>query len=293
MREGEAEVLDAIVGEQPGPAGWYRVPCPFCAARGHESRKRKLSVHAESGYYQCWRPSCNATGFVNLGVRRIKVVKDENDDGTRGLPEEFIPLGYSEPAALSLKKYWRYLIEERGLMRQAIAEAGLGACNMGRYANSIVIPVTAQGAVVGFTTRAVVTKRFDNPPGFQRAKYLLNGDALLEETSDPAIIVEGPFDALRHWPHAVSCLGKPTRQHTALLMQARRPLIICLDADAQSEGWALAATLQVSGKSALVQKVPPGTDPGKWPHDVFMEWALQARSPWDTHPDYSTFLREQ
>lgn len=281
------EVLDAIIGETAGPAGWYRVPCPFCASRGHTSKKRKLSVHAESGYFHCWRPSCGVSGFVNLGTYRKKVEKDETDDGTRALPAEFIPLGYERPTSLSLQKYWDYLVEKRGLMPQAIVEAGLGACNLGRYANSVVIPVTTGGVVVGFTTRSVVGKRFDNPPGFQRTKFLLNGDALLEETTEPAIIVEGPFDCMRHWPHAVSCLGKPAKQHTQILAAARRPLIICLDADAQSEGWSVAATLLVMGKSVKVQKIPPGTDPGKWEHDVFMTWALQARSPLDIHPDYS------
>jgi hypothetical protein len=292
------EVLDAIEDETPGPSGWYRVPCPFCLVAGRGNpKKRKLSVNAESGYFQCWRPSCLQSGFIELEDRHLRKftaadrAKVEVDDGRRPLPEEFVPLGYDRPHGVIITKFWDYLINERGLRRETIVEAGIGCCMLGRYANMVVVPVHSKGAVVGFVTRSVLGKVFDTPPGFRKQEYFLNGDALYEESDEPMAIVEGQFDCLRHWPHAAASMGKPSHRHVALLHTVKRPLVIMLDPDMSAGGWELALTLEVSGRDVKYAKLPSGKDPGKLTYHEFRDVLLHAKRASATTPLVPSILR--
>lgn len=282
------DVLEAIEGATPTPGGWYRVPCPVCRDRGgHNDTKKKLSVNADNGYYQCFRADCGIRGFTLLSERHLVKGKrqEEKSDGKVPLPEEYFPLDVAnKTSSLSLRPYFSYL-EGRGITDRIIQGAHIGVCFRGRYAAKVIVPVHQGGQVVGFTSRSIADKVYMNPPGFMRTKFMLNGDALLEETDCPVVIVEGPFDCLRHWPHAVACFGKPTSHHIALIRQAKRPVVIGLDADAQMEGWGLAMTLELSGQNIRWMGLRPGTDPGKTPHDEFMAWALSAPKPSAIDPD--------
>lgn len=280
------EVLVAIHGIEPGPSGWYRVVCPFCVADGYEGSKKKLSVNAENGYFHCWRPSCGAKGFVDLGTKFLTKKEDKKGDGTVKLPNEYIPLMPSTGAlkSVALRPYFAYL-NSRGLNNQIIEEAQLGVCITGEYAWKIIIPVVWQRQIVGFTARSIANKFYSNPPGFSRTKFFLNGDSILEETDEPLAIVEGPFDHLRHWPYTAACFGKPTKDQVNLLKQAKRPLVIGLDADAQMEGWGLALTLELLGKDVRFLKLNPGTDPGETPREIFLRWLLSAPKASAINPD--------
>lgn len=292
------EVLEAIEYATPGPGGWYRVPCPFCLTAGRGNpKKKKLSVHAESGYFQCWRPACQQAGFIDLEERHLKrytayaQTATEVDDGRRPLPEEFVALTYDRPVGVILPKYWDYVVNERKLQRQVIVEAGLGCCLTGRYSNMVVIPVHSRGAVAGFTCRSVLGKEFDTPPGFRKQEYFLNGDALLEESDDPIAVVEGPFDCLRHWPHAIACLGKPSHKHMAMLKQAKRPVVLMLDPDVSNLSWQVALTLEVSGVRSRFAKLPAGKDPGKLSFSEFQDLLLKSPPATATTPLSPSILR--
>jgi hypothetical protein len=291
---GSSEVLEAIADIRPSPSGWIRAVCPYCLASGHETNKKKLSVSLETGFFQCWRADCGAKGFIEVDERALKKYKkapteEKPDDGRVPLPADFTPLNtFSD--AISLKKFYAYL-KTRFVKDQTIVEANLGACLVGEYANKVVIPVYHRGEVAGFTSRSVVGKDFMNPPKFKRTHYMLNGDALLEESTEPVVIVEGPFDCLRHWPYAVACFGKPTHHHEKLIREAKRPVIIGLDADAQMEGWGLAMKLELEGRDVRFLKIRPGTDPGKTPHEEFMEWASTAPRASSTNPSTSSILK--
>jgi hypothetical protein len=291
---GSAEVLEAVADTRPSPSGWVRVVCPFCLASGHETTKKKLSVSFETGFFQCWRADCGIKGFIDLDERTLKKYKKadkkaEPDDGRVPLPADFIPLS-PHNSGLSVKKFYAYL-ESRFIREQTIVEAKLGACLVGEYANKVVIPVFHSGEVAGFTSRSVVGKDFMNPPKFKRTHFMLNGDALQEESDEPVVIVEGPFDCLRHWPYAVACFGKPTAHHEKLIRAAKRPVVIGLDADAQMEGWALALKLELAGQNVRFLKIRPGTDPGKTPHEDFMNWVSTAPRASATNPSTSSILK--
>jgi len=283
-------VLAAIEGHNPGSSGWYRVPCPFCERDGEMSTKKKMSVSADTGYFICFRATCGAKGFVTMSekhlARRPKKEAEKESDGRVPLPEEFILLTSSSGAdkSIALRPYRNYLFG-RGLTEGIIEEAQIGCCIRGKYATMIVVPVFSGGAVAGFTARSIASKFYSNPPEFKRIQFMLNGDALQEETDEPIIIVEGPFDCLRHWPYAVSCFGKPTVHHVRQIRAAKRPIIFGLDADAQMEGWGLALQLELDGRNARFLQLRPGTDPGKTEHEEFMRWALAAPRASTINPD--------
>lgn len=282
-------VLAAIEGATPGASGWYRVPCPFCERDGEMSTKKKLSVSAETGYFICFRATCGAKGFVNTSekflARKPAKPKAAETDGRVPLPEEFVSLASSDRStSIALRPYINYLYS-RGITDAIIEEARLGCCLKGKYATMVVVPVTHCREVAGFTSRSIASKFYSNPPDFHRTRYMLNGDALQDDTTEPIVIVEGPFDALRHWPYAVACFGKPTHHHIKQIQASKRPVVFALDADAQMEGWGHALTFEVSGRDARFLQLRPGTDPGKTTHEEFMEWALSAPRASAINPD--------
>ena len=71
------------------------------------------------------------------------------------------------------------------------------------------------------------------------------------------------MDALPHWPHAVAVLGKPSEAHLGLLAAAKRPVVMCLDADAWRTGVGVMQRLRLRGVEAHYLELPPGRDPGE------------------------------
>ena len=89
--------------------------------------------------------------------------------------------------------------------------------------------------------------------------------------------MEGGFDALRHWPHAVACLGKPPKHQLERLATCSRPVVFCLDGDAWEEGYAAYMTLLTWGKADCGCVVfAPGEDPDTTPPAILAEAAKRA-----------------
>lgn len=254
-------VLEAIEGCHPSSSGWVTAYCPFCM-----SDKRKLSVNigggTYNGYFQCWRPECGRRGFLETHERDVKA-KKVRADIIPDMPEEFELLTRKSGALeqIRLAKYRKYLYG-RGVTQRIINEANIGCCTRGKYAGHVVIPITCEGKVAGFVARTITGKTYKYPPGFERAFYPFNQDVLQEETDIPAIIVEGPFDAIVHWPFAVACLGQPVDEHWEIIKRARRPILLAFDADQGAKSEFRAAKLRLDGVNAKWMKIPPGKDPG-------------------------------
>ena len=90
---------------------------------------------------------------------------------------------------------------------------------------------------------------------------MFNEAALAEVTDEPALVVEGPFDALAYWPQAVAVLGKPTEPQMLTLLRAVRPVVVVLDGDAWQEAEMLAWRLRFEGQRAGWVRLPPMVDP--------------------------------
>jgi hypothetical protein len=262
----EEAVLEAIDGLRPNSEGWVYAICPFCSEK--RAAKRRLSFNHDWGWYRCWNPGCSLSRDKGFKVRNWVVSNVEREVVERPklvLPDEFVPLTDSIDIAVPFygRRYYEYLLR-RGVPDQAIIDLEIGYCNYGPYGGMVIIPVRSDGQLEGYAGRAVYAKIFknaSNEAGGKRA--MLNGDALRLDTDQPIYIVEGPFDALRHYPYAAACLGKPTYEQIAVLRGVTRPVYIVLDADAWAESHALACGLRMwAGIDATPIFLPPGCDPG-------------------------------
>ena len=93
---------------------------------------------------------------------------------------------------------------------------------------------------------------------------------LHETTEEPAIVVEGVFDALPYFGRALAVLGKPSPWQVEALAATQRPIAVVLDGDAWEQGWALANKLQLAGVRAGSVRLPAGEDP----NSVDRNWLL-------------------
>lgn len=260
-------LVDAAFGDAiSSSTGWYRAPCPFCVLRlGKQDRRRSLGILAGEWAYHCFR--CKAAGKLRqapTGSESLDLPDLEEEDYYLGPPEDFSELLGDD--SMMARRPRQYMLD-RKVGKRVWKDLGIGYCTSGRAAFRVVVPVKAadKQTWLGWVGRAYsksAQMKYVYPPGMKRGGMLFNGDALLTETDVPAIVVEGVFDALPHWPNAVACLGKPTRDQFEILAAARRPVVVALDGDAWKEGEALSMRLGFEGKQTGWIKFPPMSDPG-------------------------------
>ncbi len=243
--------------------GFARADCPFCIeAKGSADHKSGLAINIHSGWYRCWR--CQTWGRID---RPDDVAPAAARAATTDMqpPDGFLPL-CEEPArtALSAWPARRYL-ESRGLGAGTWKAAGIGCCLTGRWQNRVVVPVLSPaGEWWGWVSRLWSREASDpyrTAPGMVLGEHVFNHSALMVETDEPAIAVEGCFDALPYWPDGVAMLGKPKAPQVLALIEARRPVAVCLDGDAWEEAEMLALRLQFEGQRAGFVRLPPREDP--------------------------------
>ncbi len=278
-----AEVQEAFNAIGPGSGSDnVRIECPICPDRtGKYDHRRSLSINTHSGFFSCFK--CAMKG-------RLEGYGDDDEDWDYGgsdvpertaldLPEDFHALGAEDDGSITYGQYLHYL-GTRGLTWDIIQGAGLGIGG-----KRIVCPVKDVGGVLrGHVSRridAVKPERLPGvkylyPKGFKRSQVLFNEAALQRQDNTPVAVVEGMFDALRHWPTAVACLGKPAREHVATLAASSRTVVVCLDADAWEEGRALSNRLQLLGVRTNWIGLPYGLDPGDIPTPLFKHFLAQA-----------------
>jgi len=260
---------------------WWRVNCPVCPSRtGKEDLRRSFAMRPE-GYYLCHK--CGVRGWSKtvkqeLGgewtarsfLRDFSDITNEDSPERKKPPKEYIALGTHEgKTAISIGWARDYLLN-RGVPEDLWGPLQIGACATGFFAGRIIIPVvTKRGEWNGFVARAAMPgldPKYIYPKGFHRASVFFNEPILESKCDDesPVLITEGVFDAIKLFPDAVACLGKPTNNQTQKLLSAHKNAVVgvLLDADAQSEGEALALKLQLYGVRAFYIKLPPGEDPG-------------------------------
>jgi DNA primase len=275
------DIVESAIGDaRPSTNGWYRANCPLCVTRsGVTDKKVSLGFRPDNGFFYCQR--CGLKGFLqgdfHLMAEKVARAAAEADKPPQVLekPEGLMGL-WKEPAisAIVTRPARRYLIRKRGIRKLSVwREAQISVTLTDPYhANRIIVPIMSTDATqwVGWVARVwrqrqdVLPYRY--PFGMKRGQLLFNHEALLVETNEPAVIVEGVFDALPYWPHGVACLGKPSRKQFPFLLAARRPLVVALDGDAWREGQALCRKLRFKGKQAEWIKLPPCTDPGDKQH---------------------------
>lgn len=261
-------VKEAVAGRKESAAGWVRANCPYCEERvGKADRQASLSWKPSSGWWGCWR--CDARGWLEHDGWTLQPDDPEPPQPTFD-SSDFYDL--TNDRSRALEKARRYL-RSREIPERTWREAGLHVALQGRFADRVVIPMrwvgTPTGEWVGFAARSYSggEPKVLYPRGMRRDIPLCDPGDLHHHTNKPLYVVEGPFDALRHWPDAAAVLGQPTDAHEALFAEVMlwRPVVVVLDGDAWQNAEAFAQRLRLRrGDTGAVgwMKLPPGRDPG-------------------------------
>lgn len=275
-REEHEAVAAAVLGGRPTQRGWIRRNCPICEmVKGTADRKRSFGYHVISRRFECFR--CGGSGRL----------KDDPDDYSGYAvdeqaamapvlepPEGFHELGSDVGrSSVVLAEAWAYLLRPveqggRGLTEEQVVRFKLGACATGKYGGRIIIPVLSKdGAWLWFVGRTW-QKTSDKPylyPSGGRGGVMFNHEAIHVPTDQPVAVVEGSFDAIGMFPHAVAVLGSPSDANILALEEAARPVVFVLDGDAHEQAWTYAMRLRLAGKRAGTVKLPPRVDPDEIP----------------------------
>ncbi len=271
----DQELIATALAGARGSGVNTRMTCPLCPVRhGKPDRKQSLSVNTVTGAYLCFR--CHVAGYLP-GQNFSGEAPPSVDHPKMALPEGFEFLyGHKLRGSFAAQEARDYL-RKRGVGEDLWAAAKIGACLTGYYAGRVVVPIFAAAAegLIGWVARSWLSanKPYLYPKGMHALFF--NGSVLAQETDEPAILVEGVFDALACWPNGVACLGKPSDRQFEALLAARRPLAVVLDGDAVEEGWAFALRLQFYGKRAGCVRLPPATDPDEVDRAWLRQQALE------------------
>lgn len=276
--ERDERAYAAVAGARPNSKGWARGDCPFCMARvGKPDRKQCFGLNARTGRMHCFRCGFSARLRGVFDPRCVQVeAEHQAGDGVQP-PEDFRPLFEGDLAtALCAREPREYLTRVRGLDQEHLLAAGVGACLRGEHAGRVVVPVLGEDRTWLWWVGRVWTKHAERTyryPAGDRTGVIYNHAALLEETDQPVLVVEGVFDALWLWPWAVAVLGKHNEAQLAALAAARRPVVAVLDGDAWREGEMLALRLRMEEQRAGSVRLPAGTDPDEHPAEAVMRAA--------------------
>ena len=241
------------------------VRCPIC-------KKKKLSVNANNGKYQCWH-GC-VTGHVNQLFRDIREAEFEVQE-TRGpakIAGNFIPPGELFPLVdLNPEHQVIQYLRGRGFDPKELDQNfGLRYCGAGRpfadgrynTSNTVMIPVYCGGELIAWQSRLLYNPdkvdnpkvqqalgwkpdekepgKFDKPskyftmPGVDKGKILYNMDNA--RAGNLVVVVEGAFDCMAVGRSAVATFGKGVTQDQMRLAATYWDLIVLLlDPDAMKE----------------------------------------------------------
>lgn len=278
-RDEKRAMVRALMREaRDSSTGWSRANCPFCPKLlGKIDRKQALAINMTNGAFVCFR--CGTTGRMRDDeYKRVEAKPEEHHE--LGAPEGYVCLTTPDgEASLSAEPAREYL-RSRKLTRAAVTAGKVGACLSGRYEGRVIVPVLgSEDEWLGWVGRVWfkgAARAYSYPRGMQRGQVLYNHSALLVETDEPVLVVEGVFDALAYWPHAVAVLGKPSETQVYALASARRPVVVVMDGDAWMEGYTLGLKLRVEGQRAGSVKLAPRIDPDEVPHQWLWEQARRS-----------------
>jgi hypothetical protein len=265
--ERDSLVLAAVRNARPSGGGWLRSICPFCVERtGKPDRKGAFGFNSDSKVFHCFK--CGYRGKLPGGKAR-DLPEVERPTGLETV-SSYLPLWEGDGLTALVTEDARKYLEGRSIGIDMWRAASIGAAVRGAHDGRIIIPLFGDDGEtwLGWVGRAWV-KKAERPylyaRGMPRGVLLYNHEALLCETDDPAMVVEGVFDTFPVWPDGVAVLGKPSEPQITQLAAANRPIAVVMDGDAWMEGWALAMQLRMLGQRAGAVRLPPKKDPDEVP----------------------------
>jgi hypothetical protein len=265
--------------------GWLRGPCPFCLLRdGKKDGKWSFGLNKYTLRYSCFR--CKVRGRFPGDPEEAPPAPPTPSAVRVDPPEGFHYLNRPEARNSKMLQPAFDYIYSRGLDDSHIEWADLGACTSGRLRNRVVIPVFDDSGChwIGWVARAWFPKPqrpYLNLEGPWRGSVIYNGGALLYETDEPFLIVEGAFDTMPYMPQAGAVFGSPSGDQVKQMIAAKRPVVQVPDGDAWQEGWALSMQLRLNGVRAGCIRLPPRTDPDQVPLDLVRQKAVESLDSFD------------
>ena len=216
--------------------GWFNFDCPWCGAG---TSKYHMGLNTRGGYVNCWqcgphdllatlseltgRPQPTLKVLLKDVIRPGRVARTQHT-GTLQLPKGAGPLRLP---------HRRYLRQRGHNVKELVRLWGLRGIGIHAFLSwRILIPITYEGRVVSWTTRAIVDEgvvRYLSAPSEHEAlrhKDLLFGEDYCRHS---CIVHEGPFDVFRTGPGAVATCGVGYSR-AQMLRISKYPLrVICFD----------------------------------------------------------------
>lgn len=256
-------LLHGIIGKsKPSTKGNHAFHCPFC-----KHHKPKLEIDPKHGYYHCWtcEPATKGRNLISLLKKLkatpaqiaemrsyfpdVKVEVDEKIYEVVQLPKEFIPL--TQNSNNITYRQARAYIKQRGISDTDILKYGIGYCERGKYANSIIVPsYDKNGRINYFISRSFLkdpVKKYNAPSCNKNQiiglEYFINWNV-------PVILCEGIFDAMAIRRNAVPLFGKTIPQALMLKLVENnvKTVYLMLDNDALKQSFTYALELLNLGK---------------------------------------------
>lgn len=264
----------------------YAFNCPFC---NHHKPKLEVDLQTTSegkNPWNCWVCGMKGRTLVTLfrkaGAPKEKVAElkpfvkyiptesseDEPVKIVVTLPKEYRPLIPGSTNSIAYKQAMSYL-NRRRITREDIIKYGIGYCETGLYANSIIVQsFDSEGKLNYFISRSYEKEpvRKYNAPRCNKNELI--GLEYFVNWKCPVILCEGIFDAIAIRRNAVPLFGKTIS--TALMMKLVqnevKTVYIALDNDALKDALKHAQQLLNLGKEVYLVELD-----GKDPSDIGFE----------------------
>lgn len=233
--------------------GQWVATCPQCGKKDH------FYMNAVTGMFDCKR--CGISGnfykFTSItkgnyvfidGNSRTDIMSVDNnlekvveEDDDTPLESVELPDGFKILGDEGTEKAMNYVISRRYSVEQC-ADLGFGYCDRGLFWNRLIMPIIMNGEMYGYLGRFIdikgvkkVSKKYRNSFGMRSSKLIWGIDNV--DGSDPVIICEGIFSAMRVWYNSVATFGKKLSQSqiNLLLEKKVKEVVLLFDAAAESE----------------------------------------------------------
>lgn len=256
-----------------GRASWARFKHVTAEEREQEEQDSEEAFEEQVG-----RPRRGRTRERRAGAHRPSAGRQEpgKAKSTKGLPEGYRPIWREPTVSASVSQDARDYLVARRVTPNLWQPTAIGITYDDPHVpQRLIFPIKDTDGTkwAGYSARPWIAKprtpvTYKYPEAMDRGRLLWNFEALLVETDEPVMVVEGVLDGLPYWPNAVATLGKPTHEQMPLYFQAQRPIVFALDGDAWRQGKGIAEQLAWQRVEATWIRIPPCEDPNsvdpKW-----------------------------